>query len=498
MIAANGVPASASGWSTSTSSAVSSTSWATHFPCVNNRRVPKHIVDRPAGTQNRRRSLRRLSACVGASLCAVLLTVALFVLGFGGALLNGYGKGKVERAFGEAHPGYALQIGKLAYSVGANRLDAHSVTLRATNSTLKAGRVSLSGVRWARLFWRTNRLADVLAQASLDVTNLDAEFPPSHYGIRCARLRASAPDSELRAEATELRTLVGDEVLFAAHEYRTTRFHVMLPECTVWGLAYGELLQGKSCRARSVQFDRPSFEALVNRDKPRPPFVKSPLMVHEVLAAIRQPVQVDRLTITNGSVRYCERIVAGADPGVLTFGAVSLSVEGIANRAQATGAILLRAQGDLMDAATLKVVMSIPITPPDFSLHYSGSLSAMDLTRLDAFLDIAERTRIKSGSAQEAAFDIDVTAGQARGRVRAIYRHLEIAVLDKQTATEQGLHNRASSFLANLLKIRNANAPDMSGSMKEGEVNYTRGPQDEFLQFAWFALRSGVLDVITH
>ena len=82
--------------------------------------------------------------------------------------------------------------------------------------------------------------------------------------------------------------------------------------------------------------------------------------------------------------------------------------------------------------------MTIPITPSDFSFHYSGSLSAMDLTRLDVFLDIAEHTRIKSGSAQEAAFEIEVTAGQARGRVRAIYRDLEIAVLDKQTGTEKG------------------------------------------------------------
>ena len=151
-----------------------------------------------------------------------------------------------------------------------------------------------------------------------------------------------------------------------------------------------------------------------------------------------------------------------------------------------------------MNAGTLKVLMSIPIASPDFSLHYSGSLSAMDLTRLDAFLDIAERTRIKSGSAQEAAFDIQVTAGQARGHVRGIYKDLEIAVLDKQTDTEKGLDNRVASFLANLLKIRSANAPDASGAMKEGEVNYTRRPDEEFLQFAWFALRTGVLDVISH
>ncbi len=219
---------------------------------------------------------------------------------FGGAILNRYGKEKAERAFAEAHPGSALRIGELDYAVGANRLVAQSVTLSATNTTLKVGRISLTGVRWARLLWGTAALADVLAQASLEATNLDVEFPQAHYGIRCARLRASVPGSELIAEGTELRPLVGDEAFFAAHAFRTTRFHVVVPECRVSGLAYGELLQGKSYRARSVHLSRPSFEALVNRDKPVKPFVKSPLMVHEALAAIRQPLQVDSLSITNG------------------------------------------------------------------------------------------------------------------------------------------------------------------------------------------------------
>jgi hypothetical protein len=464
---------------------------------MSNRGLPKHRVHKRAVKHGRKLSLRRLSAYVGLCLGAVVLAVAVLIFVFGDAILNRYGKEKAERAFAEAHPGYALRIGELDYAVVANRLVAQSVTLSATNSTLKVGRISLTGVRWARLLWGTAALADVLAKASLEATNFDVEFPQAHYGIRCARLRASVPGSELIAEGAELRTLAGDEEFFAAHDFRTPRFHVVVPECKVLGLAYGELLQGKSYRARSVHFSGPSFDALVNRDKPPKPFVKSPLMVHEALAAIRQPLQVGSLSITNGNLRYCERLAVGADPAVLTFGAVSLSVEGIANRGEATAAVQLRGQGDLMNAGTMKVLMTIPITPPDFSLHYSGSLSAMDLTRLDAFLDIAEHTRIKSGSAQEASFEIDVTDGQARGRVRAIYRDLEMAVLDKQTGNEKGLANRVASFFANVLKFRKANMPEGSGSHKEGEVNYTRRLDDEFQQFAWFALRTGVLDIIS-
>ena len=464
---------------------------------MSNRGLPKHKVRKRVVKHGRKLSLRRLSAYVGLSLGALVLAVAVLIFLFSGAILNRYVKGKAERAFAEAHPGAVLRIGELDYAVGANCLVAQSVTLNATNTTLKVGRISLTGVHWARLLWGTAALADVLADASLEATNLDVEFPPAHYGIRCARLRASVPGSELIAEGTELRTLVGDEEFFAAHDFRTTRFHVIVPECRVLGLAYGELLQGKSYRARSVHFSGPSFDALVNRDKPPKPFVKSPLMVHEALATIRQSLQVDSLSITNGHFEYCERLAVGADPAVLTFGAVSLFVEGIANRGEANAAIQLRGQGDLMNAGTMKVLMTIPIQPPDFSLHYSGSLNAMDLTRLDAFLDIAEHTRIKSGSAQEAAFEIDVTAGQARGRVRAIYGNLEMAVLDKQSGTEKGFDNRVASFLMNELKFRNSNAPDASGSMKEGEVNYTRRPNDEFQQFAWFALRTGVMDVIS-
>ena len=465
---------------------------------MSNRRSLKDIFHKRAVKNSRSLSLRKLSAYVGLCLGAVVLVVAVLILVFGGAILNRYGKEKAERAFAKTHPGYVLRIGELDYAVGTNRLIAQSVTLSTTNSTLKVGRISLTGVRWARFLWGKAALADVLAKASLDATNLEVEFPQAHYGIRCEHLRASVPGSELIAEGTEFQPLAGDEAFFAAHTYRASRYHVVVPECRVLGLAYGELLRRKSYHARSVHFSRPSFDVLTNRYKSPTPLVKSPPMVHEALASIRQPLQVDSLSIADGNLRYCVQRVAGADPGVLTFGAVSMSVEGIANRGEASDTIQLRAQCDFMNAGVLKVRMTIPVTSPDFSLHYSGSLSAMEITRLNAYLEIAEHTRIKSGSVQEVTFDIDVTAGQARGSVHSSYRDLEIAVLDKQTGTEEGLDNRFASFVANVFKLRSSNVPEGSGSMREGEVNYTRRPKDRFMRFVWFALWSGILDITRH
>ncbi|HEY5915341.1 MAG TPA: hypothetical protein VJA21_32565 [Verrucomicrobiae bacterium] len=442
-------------------------------------------------------STRGISRHKGLCLGAVGFAIALLVVVFNGAVLNACGKAEARRIVARAHPGSVLRISRLDYSVWANRLVAHSVALSGTTTTIKADRIALTGVRWPRLLWRPSAPADAFAKASLEATNVDVEFPSAHYGLRCARLQASVPGSELVAEDSELRTLAGDEQFFAAHAFRTTRFHVVAPECRVSGLAFGELLQGKSYRARSITFSRPSFDALVNCDQPAGRAVQTPPMVHEALTAVRRPLQIDSLNITNGHLAYCERVVAGTAPGVLTVAAVNMFVEGIANHGGASAAIRLQARGNLMGAGTLTLAMSIPITPRDFSLHYCGSLGAMDLTRLNGFLETAEHTRITSGSAKQAAFEIDVAAGRARGRVRGAYENLVIAVLDKTTGDEKGLANRAVSFFENVVKIRKSNVPDESGAMREGKVDYTRKTDDRFVEFLWFALRTGVMDLIS-
>jgi hypothetical protein len=437
-----------------------------------------------------------VSAYVGASIVALAAAAAIFIFVFGSAIVNGYVKNKVEKAFAKAHPGLVMRIGHLGYASGADALVAQLVTLSGTNAVFKVERISLRDVHWVKLVWGKAPLADVLNKASLDATNLRAEFPKSRYKVRCARIQASVPESELTAEGTELRTLAGDEDFFSAHEFRATRFGVLVPKCKVLGLAYDQLFGGTSYRAGSVHVFGPTFDAVVDRYKPLGPFLKSPLMVHEALAAILKPLQIDSLRVTNGLIRYSEQVIAGANPGVLTFTAVSLSAEGIANRG-AQAAITVQAQGNLMDAGTMKVLMTIPVMPTNFSLHYSGSLGPMNLTNLNGFLEIDTSTRIRSGIVKEADYEIDVTAGEARGHVQASYQNLEIAFLNKESGAATGMKDRATSFLANMLKIRSSNSAELLGLAHQGEVNYTRQPNEEFQQFLWFALRTGVLDIIS-
>ncbi|MHB1309000.1 MAG: hypothetical protein ACYC23_18135 [Limisphaerales bacterium] len=443
-------------------------------------------------------SLRRLSvyALLFVGLLAIVGTVLLW--GFGDALLNGYGKSRMERAFAAARPGYVLQIGQLEFAIGANHLVAQDITVEGTNSLLRIGRLSLTGVRWARLLPNAPHLARVLSASTLEATEIEAEFPRSQYRWRWDRLVASVPESELTATGGELRPLAGDEEFFAQDEFRRTRFRVAIPEIAVSGLAYEPGLDGLSYRAESVHISDVSLGALVNRDKPLRPFLKSPLMAHEALATIPLPLAVDRLSITNGHLTYSERVLATADPGVLTFGAIHLAVENLANRGEAGAAIRLDGQAAFLNSGNLKVQLTIPIAPADFSLRYSGSLSGMDLTALNAYTEPVEHIRIRAGSTDDLAFEVEVDAGHARGWVRVPYGNLSVALLDPDTGSAGRVDNLVASFLANVLKVRTANAPDGTGSIREGVIDYTRMPEEAFVEFLWLALWTGLRAVISH
>ncbi len=434
---------------------------------------------------------------MAASLAIVVLVAAVFHFS-DDALLNRFLRPKLEQAFSAHLPGSSLHLGTLRYDFWSNRLGCDSVAITRTDGApASAGSISATGVHWGRLLVGKPNPAQIFSSAQLEVTDLSAVLPEAEYRVQCGHLRISVPDSEIVAQALTLQLVASDEAFFASAPFRRVRYRLAVASCSLRGVGFAELLNGQAYRAQSVKLAGPVFESLVNRDKPRRPLTASPPMPHEALAAITKPFRIDRLTITNGLINYAARRFEGAKPGVLTFTAVQISAKEIANAAAGGQAIELLAEGRLMDAGTMTVQMRIPVAPSTLAFQYSGKLSAMDLTRLDGYMDGSGRIQIRSGSASEALFDIDVVGGRAHGVLRGVYRDLQVTVVDRDTGSGKGITDRVATILTNHLRVRNENTPDKAGALKAGEVDYARKPEETFLQFAWLALRTGVLDLIS-
>jgi len=384
------------------------------------------------------------------------------------------------------------------YSLFKNRFGFDSVALRAIDGTFSStiDAFSVGGIGWMHLLWGGSLEAKDFANSVVDAQDIVLSWPQDQYVLRCGELRVSVPDSEIRVEALKLHPPGDDEQFFAGSELRRTRFRLDVPHASVKGLACLELAEGKNYRARSAQIHDASFEVLINKDKAFAIDSSSPPMPNEILSSMKGILQVHSLSIINGQLKYGERFAVRSKPAWLTFDSMDVLAEGIANHGARGAALVIHAKGMFMKAGTMKMLMSIPVASSAFSYQYSGSVGSMDLSVFNAWLEPAEQMRVKTGALQEASFEIKVDSGRGSGNVRAVYKDLVLAAINKRTGSEKGFVDGIASFIANTFKLRGTNEPDGSEPMKIGEVKYTRKRDELFLEFTWFALRSGVGNIV--
>lgn len=429
---------------------------------------------------------------------SIVLIFLLALIFFPDPFINSLLKDKITKALAKNYPEYSIQFGDLHYSVWNNRLGCDSITVMANDSTFtySTGALSVSGISWIKILWETEFALNDLNSSVIDARQILLSYQKSQAGIRIGLLHISVPDSQLVTDSITYKSLLDDNQFFAKSKFRQTRFQIDIPHLNIMGLDYPGLLEGKIYNARSVIIDNIFADILVNMDKPYEKGSSNPQMPNEALSGIKELVTIDSIKIINGHLKYSERFVIGATPGVVTFKKVNVSAYEITNNKVNPDTAIIIADGIFMNSAVMKLHMKIPLASKDFSLRYSGSLSRMDATELNTFIEASEHQRIKSGIIQSANFNITVNSGQANGSLRVDYEDLSIAFIDEKTGSEKGIFSRVASFFGKVFVIRENNLPDKDGAMEIGNIKYSRNPDDYFIQYLWFALRNGIAVVV--
>jgi len=445
----------------------------------------------------RKLSLLKVAKYVSFFIGSVILICVLIFIFFTSPFINTFLKDRITKSLKETYPAYSIQLGDMHYNVWKNRLGCDSITLKTGDSafTCSVASFSVSGIGWMKILLQGGFTSNTLTSIVIDAQKITLNFRLSQKELRFGMLHISVPDSEVTADSIKYNSLIDDEQFFAKSKFRQTRFRFDIPHIKIIGLDCLGLLQGNIYSAKSINIEDVFADILVNMDKPYNINSSNPQMPNEFLSSMKEIVKVDSLKISNGRLKYCERFAIRTTPGVVTFNKVNVKVSGISNDTAHPDTAIIHGDGLFMNSSTMKLSMVIPLTSKDFSLRYSGSVSTMDVTKLNVFIEPSEHQRIKSGLLQSATFEVKVTSGHANGSLRVVYKDLTIAILNKETGSENGIFNRIFSFLGKVFVIRGSNVPDEKGLMKIGEIKYIRNPSDYFLQYVWFALRNGIADV---
>jgi hypothetical protein len=459
------------------------------------RKLTLYMQKEPSKTHRRRLSPLKFASRVGTSVGIIVLVGVLTIMLFPDPLVNWFIKPRITKALAEAYPAYVIRLSAMTYSVFKNRFGFESVDLQAVDSTFKAsvGPFSVSGIRWWQVLWGGTLAQNDFAKSGVLVHDIVLSFPSSYYELRCKRISVSARDSEMLVETLTFHPMGDDEQFFVKGKFRQNRLRLVVPHVRITDVACLDLFRGKNYHAGSVQIRDAALDILLNKDKPDNRDTTGLLMPNEILSSIKGNLKIDRVSIANGALQYAERFAVGAKPAIVTFDSMQVQAEGIANHGNHGDAMSIHAETKFVKAGTMKLNITIPVASRQCSFHYSGSLSGMDLKALNAFLEVSDHIRIKSGVLEEASYEINVVSGHATGTVSGIYRDLTLAAIDKESGSENGISDRVTSFIANTFTIRKNNVP---GSMKIGVIDYMQARDDPFFQYDWFALRTGVRNAL--
>jgi hypothetical protein len=452
----------------------------------------------PAAVKRPRAAGRKALGIASLAFGVVVLVGVLVFLSFPDAFVQRFVEERATKALSASYPEYSIRINGMHFNIVENRIACDTVIMSRKDSSFSCSiaRLSVSGIHWLGLLRGGSSDPRIFASSVVEAGEVDMAFQPSGYGMRLGPLRVSVPDSEIVAEDVEMHPLMDDEQFFAESRFRKTRFGLGARHCRVEGVPFAGLLQGGGLRARSLQCLDVAADVLINKDKPFVLSARPPRMPGEILCSMKDTVGLDSLIITDCRFKYSERFVIGRKPAALTFEKVQALVTGAASHAGRGAGANVLARGTFMGGGTISMALSIPLSRPQFSFRCSGSLSGMDLGKLNPWLEPSDQTRIKSGMLESASFAMDIREGIATGNVHAVYRDLVVASISGRTGSENGLVERFASWVAKNVKIRGTNTPDKSGAMKIGTVKYARKKDDPFFGFTWLALRSGVGDLV--
>lgn len=432
-----------------------------------------------------------------AVLAGFLLLGAAFVL-FPDPFIAKFARKPVIEAFARAFPGHSIQLGDIHYSIWTNVLECDTLTLLSADSSTSGGVASLrlGGVAWLGVLWRQEITLKDLGLAMFEARSLAVHFLPSRNEILCDRIWFSIPDSRMEFESVNVFSSLGQEEFFSRSRFRQTWFRTDFPNVRIERFDFPALFRGGGYKAGVITIRDAFAEILVNMDRRYEPGPIPPKMPNEILSTISQRVTVDTINIVNGRLAYAERITVRATPGMISLKKINASIANISNRKDQPDTAIVRAKGVFMNSAPMTLFMALPLGSPDFSFRYSGSLGAMNVSALNAFLVPVERLRITAGRIHAASYAITVVDGKARGSLKIRYDGLRLSMLDKKTGSAKGILNRLASLYARIFVINSKNRRDDDGVLALGHIRYRRDKEDYYLQYIWFALRTGVFDIV--
>ncbi len=263
------------------------------------------------------------------------------------------------------------------------------------------------------------------------------------------------------------------------------RFDLKIPKVNMIGFRWG--FNGEKLQMQSSLTSVENAEFYIYRNKLLPDDNSIKPLYSQKLRELQTKIKFDTIKISNASIFYEEKSVAGKPAGKVNFTNLDATAKNISNwnlEAENFPITSVNANAKFMGESTLNFKMEFDIRDVENKFNFSGDLAGVSANAMNSFLKPALNIEVE-GKISSLFFNFYGNDYNALGDTRLQYHDFKVEVLKKDGVSK----NKLLSGIANLiLKNNTANK-----KIDQKNISATRDRTKSFWNFLWLCVRNGAL-----
>jgi hypothetical protein len=263
------------------------------------------------------------------------------------------------------------------------------------------------------------------------------------------------------------------------------RFELIVPRIKMDGFSWGFNGDKLQLESATTFFEKADFQIYRNKLLPDDNSIKP--LYSQKLRELETKLKFDTIQISNSSLTYEEKSVAGSPPGKVMFSEMDVTIANLSNLnmgAENFPATTIKANAKFMDESNLDFNMEFNISDSEDKFNFSGNLAGLSADAMNSFLRPALNIEVE-GKISSMFFNFYGNDDNALGDTRLQYHDFKVEVLRKDGVRK----NKILSGLANLILSKDVS----NKQMNQKNISATRDKTKSFWNFLWLCIRNGAL-----
>jgi len=331
----------------------------------------------------------------------------------------------------------------------------------------------------------------IISQFDFNAKELITVLPDSMYTIAAVGTSYSATSKTLEIGSFSIQPNYTDYEFTSKYQFEVDRFEARLSHIFFHNFSAENYIQTRNLTSSFIEIGDIDLKAFRDKRKafrhvPRPTF-------QEIIYNYPGRLHIDSLGILSGSITYTEHAEKANEPGYIRFTKINARIYAIYNDTlyKTKKAFLeFKVAALLMDKGKMEVLLKGRLFDNANTFDVNGTLLEMEAMELNPILEKNAFLFATSGKITTMNFSFMANNTSATGKMKLLYRGLDIAIKNKQTDDTTAIKERVISVIANM-KMKHSN-PMPGEKVRVGIIDNERDPEKFLFNYCFKSILSGI------